>query len=137
MLQGGLEHGVDVGQGQRREQLAAALAGGAAAGLVSPGVEAARAALAGGAELVEPGADVLGGELGELLLAQAGDEVAVDAGGVAGVGVLAEVVDGDVLQPVRLRYAATLPAAEGTGTPRLLAAIFSVSLARASLRVEP
>ena len=36
-----------------------------------------------------------------------------------------------------VRYAATLPCADGTGTPRLLAAIFSVSLARASLRVVP
>jgi len=64
------------------------------------GVEAACAALAGGAEVVEPRADVLGGELGELLLAQAGDEVEADAGGVAGVGVLSEPVDGDGLQPV-------------------------------------
>ncbi len=101
VLQGGLEHGVDVGQRQRGEQLVAAGTRGAAAGLVAPGVEATGAALAGGAELVEPGADILGGELGELLLAEAGAEVAVDAGGVAGVGVLAEVVDGDVLQPVR------------------------------------
>jgi hypothetical protein len=65
------------------------------------GVEAAGAALAGGAELVEPGADVLGGELGELLPSEAGDEVEPGDGGVAGVGVLAEVVDSDVLQPVR------------------------------------
>ncbi|GHE83685.1 hypothetical protein GCM10018772_02710 [Streptomyces fumanus] len=100
VLQGGLEHGVDVGERQRGEQLVAALAGGAAAGLVAPGVDAARAALAGGAELVEPGADVLGGELGQLLLAEAGDEVPIDAGGVAGVGVLAESVDGDAAEPV-------------------------------------
>ncbi|GAB2952062.1 hypothetical protein GCM10027028_62940 [Streptomyces sundarbansensis] len=92
VLQGGLEDGVDVGERQRGEQLVAALAGGAAVGLVAPGVEAACAALACGTQLVEPGADVLGGELGELLLAQAGDEVAIDAGGVAGVGVLAQVV---------------------------------------------
>jgi hypothetical protein len=81
VLQGGLEDGVEVGERQRGEQLVAALAGGAAAGLVAPGVNAARAALAGGAELVEPGADVLGGELGQLLLAEAGDEVPVDVGG--------------------------------------------------------
>ncbi|MDQ1011075.1 hypothetical protein QFZ82_005560 [Streptomyces sp. V4I23] len=37
VFQGGLEYGVDVGQRQRREQLAAALADGAAAGLVAPG----------------------------------------------------------------------------------------------------
>jgi hypothetical protein len=36
-----------------------------------------------------------------------------------------------------VRYAPTLPCAEGTGRPRLLVAIFSVSLARASLRVVP
>ncbi len=101
VLQGGLEHGMDVGQSQRGEQLATALACSAAARLVAPGVDATRAALAGSAELVESGADVLGGELGELLLAEAGDEVPVDAGGIAGVGVLAEVVDGDVFQPVR------------------------------------
>jgi hypothetical protein len=75
VFQGGLEDGMDVGECQWGEQLVAALVGGAAAGLVAPGVDAARAALAGGAESVEPGADVLGGELGELLLAQAGDEV--------------------------------------------------------------
>jgi hypothetical protein len=82
VLQGGLEYGVDVGERQRGEQFGAAPADGAATGLVAPGVDAAGAALAGGAELVEPGADVLGGELGELLLAQAGDEVSADAGGV-------------------------------------------------------
>lgn len=76
VLQGGLKDGVDVGERQRGEPLVAALAGGAAVGLVAPGVDAARAALAGGAKLVEPGADVLGGELGELLLAEAGDDVA-------------------------------------------------------------
>jgi len=101
VLQGGFEDGVDVGQGQRGKPLSAALPGRAALGLVAPGVDAARAALAGGAELVEPGSDVLGGEFGELFPSEAGDEVPVDAGGVAGVGVLAEVVDGDVVQPVR------------------------------------
>ncbi len=69
VLQGGLEHGVDVGEGQNGQALAAADAGRAAQWLVAGGVEATRAALAGGAELVEPGADVLGGEFGELLLA--------------------------------------------------------------------
>lgn len=85
----GLEHGVDVGQRQRREPLGVARSDGSATGLITPGIDAACAALAGGAELVEPGADVLGGELGELLPAQAGDQVPVDAGGVSGVGVLA------------------------------------------------
>ncbi|KUN96908.1 hypothetical protein AQJ67_32575 [Streptomyces caeruleatus] len=70
VLQGGLEHRVDVG-----EQLVAALACGTAAGLITPGIDTARAALAGGAELVEPRADVLGGELGELLLTQAGERI--------------------------------------------------------------
>lgn len=84
VLQGGLEHGVHVGQRQRRETLGTARSDGAATGLITPSIDAARAALAGGAELVEPGADVLGGELGELLLAEAGDEVPVGAGGVAG-----------------------------------------------------
>ncbi len=55
----------------------AARSGGAATGLITAGVNAKGAALAGGAELIEPGADVLGGELGELLLAQAGNEVLV------------------------------------------------------------
>jgi hypothetical protein len=101
VLQGGLEHRVHVGQGQRGEPLGAALPGSAALGLVAGGVEAACAALAGGAELVELGADVLGGELGELLLAQAGEDVQPDDGGVAGVGVLAELVDGGSVEPVR------------------------------------
>lgn len=92
---------MDVGERQRGEQLVAALAVGAAAGLVAPGVKAARAALVGGAELVALGADALGGEPGELLLAEAGDKVPVHAGGVAGVGVLTEMMDVDVLQPVR------------------------------------
>ncbi|MFE4857259.1 hypothetical protein [Streptomyces sp. NPDC056670] len=70
MLQGGLEHRVDLGERQRGEQLAAALACGAAAGLVAPGVDAERAAMAAGAELVEPGSDVLGDEFGQLLLAK-------------------------------------------------------------------
>ena len=136
VLQGGLEHGVDVGQRQRGQALGAALPDGTALRLVAGGVEAACAALAGGAELVEPGADVLGGELGELLLAEAGEEVDADDGGVAGVGVLAEPVDGDGLQPVgEERGEAALGG--GAGMPRLLVAIFSVSWARASLRVVP
>jgi hypothetical protein len=49
-----------------------ALAGGEAVGLVAPGVDAAGAGLAGGAELVESGTDIHGGELAELLLAQVG-----------------------------------------------------------------
>nr|WP_052681986.1 hypothetical protein [Saccharothrix sp. ST-888] len=113
VLQRGLEHGVDVGKGQRGEPLAAALPDRAAARPtgclrcvgVAAGVEAACAALAAGAELVEPGADVLGGEFGELLPPEAGYEVEPDAGGVAGVGVLAEAVDGDGLKPVRQVYA--------------------------------
>jgi hypothetical protein len=52
VLQGGLEYGVHIGQGQRREPFGAALARGAAAGLVAGGVEAASTALARGAELV-------------------------------------------------------------------------------------
>jgi hypothetical protein len=135
VLQCGLENGVNVGQSQGRELLGAALSGGAAQGLVAGGVEAAGAALAGGTELVEPGSDVLGGELGELLPSEAGDEVEPGDGGVAGVGVLAEPVDGDALQPVR--NAARLPWAAGDAMPRLLMAIFSVSLASGSLRVVP
>jgi hypothetical protein len=101
VLQGRLEHGVDVGQGQRGEQLVAALPGRAALGLVAVGVEAECAALAGGAELVEPSADVLGGEFSELLPSQAGEQVQANAGGAAGVGGLAESVDGDGLQAGR------------------------------------
>jgi hypothetical protein len=78
----------------------AALPGRAALGLVTGCVEAACAALTGSAELVKPGEDVLGGEFGELLPTEAGDEVEPGDGGVAGVGVLAEPVDGDALQPV-------------------------------------
>jgi hypothetical protein len=92
VFQGGLEDGVDVGEGQRGEPLVAARAYRAAAGLVAGGVETACAALTGGSEPVQPGADVLRRKFGELLLAEAGDEVAVGAGGVAGVGVLAELV---------------------------------------------
>ncbi len=136
VLQGGLEDGVDAVEGQRGESLVAARAGRAAAGLVAGGVEAAGAALAGGAELVEPCAHVFGGELGELLLPEAGDEVAVSAGGVAGVGVLAELAAGDVRQPVR-QVGGDAALCGGYGTPRLLVAIFPVSLARASLRVMP
>lgn len=68
VFQGGLEDGVDVGQCQRREPLGAACSGDAATGLITAGVDAAGTALASGAELVEPGGDVPGGELGELLL---------------------------------------------------------------------
>ncbi|ESP97713.1 hypothetical protein B591_19278 [Streptomyces sp. GBA 94-10 4N24] len=72
VLQGGLKDGVDVGERQRGEQLVAALACGTAAGLITPGIDTARAALAGGAELVEPGSDVLGGELRELPMPRPG-----------------------------------------------------------------
>lgn len=65
VFEGGFEDGVDVVEGQRGQQFAAAFSGGAAGGLVPSGVEAAAAALAGGAEQVEAGADVLGGEFGE------------------------------------------------------------------------
>jgi hypothetical protein len=108
VLQRGLEYGVDVGEREWGEPLAAALADRAAArvaaGLgvgMTSGVDPARAALADGPQFVQPGADVLGGELGELLPAQARYQVLVHDGGVAGVGGLAELVDGDVLQPVR------------------------------------
>ncbi len=58
------------------------------------------------------------------------------AGGVAGVGVLAELAAGDVRQPVR-QVGGDAALCGGYGTPRLLVAIFPVSLARASLRVMP
>jgi hypothetical protein len=112
---------VDVDQRQRREPLGTARSNGAATGLITPGIDVARAALAGGAELVEPGADVFGSELGELLLAEAGDAGAVVAGGESGVGVPAEGVDAEQY----VRYTATLPCAEREGRPRLLAGIFS------------
>jgi hypothetical protein len=90
---------VDVGHGQRGEPLVAALADGAT---LPPGhVPSLGAALAGGAESVEKGADVAGGEPGELLGAEAGDEVEADAGGVSGVSVLPYLVDGDAVEPVR------------------------------------
>jgi hypothetical protein len=93
VLQGGFEHGVDVGERERGEVLTAALADGAAArsaagrgvGLAA-GVDAACAALADGPQSVQPGAHVLGSELGELLLAEAGNEVLVDTGGCSGCG---------------------------------------------------
>jgi hypothetical protein len=86
--------------------------------------------------LVESGADILGGELGELLPSETGDEVETDAGGVAGVGVLAEPVDGDGLEPVRqvCGYAALRGRCRDA---LVLEAIFSVSLANASFRVVP
>ena len=106
-----------VGEGQGREPLGAALPGGAAKGLFTGRVEAAGAALAGGAELVEPGADVLGGELRELLPTEAGDEVEPGDGGVAGVRVLAELVDGDSVEPVRqIRSHAALRRRDGDTT---------------------
>jgi hypothetical protein len=99
VFQGGLEDRVDVGHGQRGEPLVAALADGAT---LPPGhVPSLGAALAGGAESVEKGADVAGGEPGELLGAEAGDEVEADAGGVSGVSVLPYLVDGDAVEPVR------------------------------------
>jgi hypothetical protein len=104
VLKGGLEHGVDVGERERGELFVAALPESAATGLaaglrvgLTAGVDAAYAALADGPQSVQPGADVLGGELRELLAAQPGDEVVVHDGGVPGVGGLAELVDGDVV----------------------------------------
>jgi hypothetical protein len=130
----------DGADSDRGEVLAAALADRAAeratAGLglrVASRVDAACAALADDPQSIEPCADVLGGELGELLPAEAGNEVLLDDGGVAGVDGLSELVDGDVLQPVRqLRGEAAW--AVIIGRPWFLAAIFSVSLAGASLR---
>lgn len=98
MLQCGLEDGVHVRDGERGQPLPTALADRAAALLL---VEAACAALAAGAELVEPGADVPGSELGDLLAAEAGYDVEADAGVIAGVGGLPEPVDDDAAQPVR------------------------------------
>lgn len=77
---------MDVRHGQRGQALFAALADGAAG--PPDGVSFLGAALAGGAEPVEEGADVAVGEPGELLGAEAGVEVEADGGGVAGVGVL-------------------------------------------------
>lgn len=73
VFQGRLEYRVDVRDGQRREPLSAALADGAAG--PPDGVPVLGAALAGGAEPVEEGADVAGGEPGELLGADTGVEV--------------------------------------------------------------
>jgi hypothetical protein len=134
---------VDVRERQRREPLTVTVpdraAARAAAGLgvgVASGVDAARAALADGPQPVEPGADVLGGELGEPLPTQARYQVLLGDGGVASVGGLAEVVDGDVVQPVRQEGCEAVLVVTA-GTPRLLAAIFSVSLASAPLREAP
>ncbi|MBB4985110.1 hypothetical protein GGE06_006060 [Streptomyces sp. SFB5A] len=83
LLRGGLEDRVDVRHGQRRQHFAAALADGAAG---TPGrVSFLGAALVAGAEPIEEGAYVACGEPRELLLAEPGDEVEADAGGVAGV----------------------------------------------------
>jgi hypothetical protein len=54
---------------------------------VAGGVEAAGAALTGGAELVEPGADVRDGDLCEFFPSGAGDEVEPGGGGVAACSV--------------------------------------------------
>jgi hypothetical protein len=51
--------------------------------------------------LVEPEADVLGGEPVELLGAECGDQVEPYAGAVAGQGGGADSMDGDVVQPMR------------------------------------
>jgi hypothetical protein len=86
--------------------------------------------------LVEPGANVLGRELGELLRAEAGDQVAVDDGAVSGVRVLAEVVDGDVLQPVRqVRGHAALGGRDGEAA--VAGGDLLGELGWASLRVVP
>ncbi|GGV89736.1 hypothetical protein GCM10015535_44230 [Streptomyces gelaticus] len=61
-------------------------------------------------------------------VAQGVDGLALEAKPDVGVGAGS---DADI------RYAVTRPCAEGTGMPRLLAAIFLVSLARAYLRVVP
>ncbi|GAA3485084.1 hypothetical protein GCM10018966_096160 [Streptomyces yanii] len=73
LFQGGFEDRVVVRHGQRGQALFAALADGAAG--PPDGVSFLGAALAGGAEPVEEGADVAGGEPGELLGAEAGVEV--------------------------------------------------------------
>jgi len=89
VFQGGLEHSVDVRHGQWGEPLSATLADGAAG---PPDiVPLLDAALTGGAEPVEEGAHVAGGEPGELLDAEAGIEVETNGGRVAGVGVLPQV----------------------------------------------
>ncbi len=51
-------------------------------------------------ESAEEGAYVLGGQPCDFLGAEAWDEVEADAGGVAGVSVFAEPVDGDAAEPV-------------------------------------
>lgn len=91
LLECGVEDGVDVLQGAWGEAFAAALADRAASGPLvgvlgvgaSGGVGAACAALAGGAELVEPAAYVGDGEPVELLVAERGQEVEAGDGCVA------------------------------------------------------
>nr|BFD93730.1 hypothetical protein KitaXyl93_50900 [Kitasatospora sp. Xyl93] len=79
MLQGRLEPGVDVGQRQWREVLAAALADGAASRLaagrgvgLAAGVDAACAALADGPQPVQPAPDVFDGQLASFFLPRPG-----------------------------------------------------------------
>ncbi|GAA4976281.1 hypothetical protein GCM10023257_11600 [Streptomyces hyderabadensis] len=98
MLQGGLEDRVDVGHGCGGEPLFAAVADRAAA---AGGIEALGAAPADAAEPVKVDPYVLGREPRELLLAEAWDEMEADAGRIACVGVLAELVDGDAVELVR------------------------------------
>lgn len=93
-----VENRVHVGHSQGGQPLLVTLADRAAP--LPFGVESLGAALAGCAQPVEEGADVLGGQSRELLGAEAGYEVEANAGGVAGVGVLAEPVDGDAAGPV-------------------------------------
>lgn len=71
-----------------------------------------------------------------LLLAQAGDDVQAHAGGVAGVDVLASWWTA-MFSSRYVRHGVRLPCVEGAETPRLLTAMFSASLAGASLRVVP
>jgi hypothetical protein len=98
VLQRRLEHRVHVRHGQVGQPLLAALADRAAA--LSFGVQPLGAALASGAQTVEEGAYVFGGQPCDLLGAEAGHEVETDAGGVSGVGVLPKPVDSDAVQPV-------------------------------------
>lgn len=72
----------------------------AAHGFVTGGVPAVAAALAFGADAVDEEPDVLGVELAEPLLAQAGDEVEADDALVALVGLRAAFLADDVLVPV-------------------------------------
>nr|WP_312888144.1 hypothetical protein [Nonomuraea rhodomycinica] len=98
---------MDVLDGQRGQDALAVLAEGAAAwmaalfggGGAAGGVGALDATAAGGAELVEPLPDVLGGQLAEFLLEQVGGEVEADACTVAGQGVGADLMYGDVNEP--------------------------------------